>query len=561
MEKDSFLKKFIGRTEIIGRQGILPIMNNVHINVNDSKLMNKKNNNALNQRKKSGPKNEYSYIRSEITKEFNENKNFMPQMQKLSMSLKLNPKGPKENDNNINKRRSNENIVTEINKRKIKLKFDNNIDMNSLKKEKNYENKKNSNYNINGQERKIKGDAYKNKSKEKPVKLYDYLEQNKNKKVTTIERPDGKNISKSPQKEKKMNILKINNSNGNINNRQLQVLKNNKNINSSVKLPSLSPVLTSPKSKSNNILIKSSNGKLHKSYERVNTYTPNFRNMNLNKNENGQNKNQSQKEIIPSNSKSNKLQSNSLSLPRIKMSKNISSSPKNNMRDYNDKRIIENFNKNVIINIKKDFLLLDSIKNRGNNKDKKENFSERDLPKKKINGQFIIDNDNGNNIYNNNNKNNIKIIKSDNKNVRQKENGNIYPSNNRSNFDNNKLLYDNNNNYYNRNSYNNLSENKTDVNIINNKINKNYFGTEGKKKAHTSFDIPPVLPGIKNKLDIIHEEEEDDNKYVTDININNFGNEENLNTLEILMRQRRMYQNKIPENSRFKLRQINEEQF
>ena len=35
MEKDSFLKKFKGRTEIIRRGGLIDIMNNVHINVND----------------------------------------------------------------------------------------------------------------------------------------------------------------------------------------------------------------------------------------------------------------------------------------------------------------------------------------------------------------------------------------------------------------------------------------------------------------------------------------------------------------------------------------------
>ena len=42
MENDSFLKKFQGRTEVIGRGGLMDIMNNVHINVNDYQVKPKK---------------------------------------------------------------------------------------------------------------------------------------------------------------------------------------------------------------------------------------------------------------------------------------------------------------------------------------------------------------------------------------------------------------------------------------------------------------------------------------------------------------------------------------
>ena len=43
MEKnDSFLNKFRGRTEVIGRGGIIDIMNNVHINVNDYQVKQKR---------------------------------------------------------------------------------------------------------------------------------------------------------------------------------------------------------------------------------------------------------------------------------------------------------------------------------------------------------------------------------------------------------------------------------------------------------------------------------------------------------------------------------------
>ena len=42
MENDSFLKKFLGRIEVIGRGGLLDIMQIVHINVNDYQIKVKK---------------------------------------------------------------------------------------------------------------------------------------------------------------------------------------------------------------------------------------------------------------------------------------------------------------------------------------------------------------------------------------------------------------------------------------------------------------------------------------------------------------------------------------
>jgi len=41
MDNNSFLKKFQGRTELIGKEGLLGVMNNVHINVNDYKYNQK----------------------------------------------------------------------------------------------------------------------------------------------------------------------------------------------------------------------------------------------------------------------------------------------------------------------------------------------------------------------------------------------------------------------------------------------------------------------------------------------------------------------------------------
>ena len=80
--------------------------------------------------------------------------------------------------------------------------------------------------------------------------------------------------------------------------------------------------------------------------------------------------------------------------------------------------------------------------------------------------------------------------------------------------------------------------------------------TSTETKPHTSFDYPQNIPKIKNKLDIINEEnEEDNNKYITDVKFNNsIDKKENLNSLEILMKQRAHFQNKIPDDSRFKIK-------
>ena len=98
------------------------------------------------------------------------------------------------------------------------------------------------------------------------------------------------------------------------------------------------------------------------------------------------------------------------------------------------------------------------------------------------------------------------------------------------------------------------------MNDIYENMNIGPYNENRQKKAHTSFDRPKNLPGLKKKLDIINEEEDDDIKYITDsqINNNNFGNERKLNSLEILMKQRMFYQNRMPNNSRFKLKKVNQ---
>ena len=116
MENNSFLKKFKGRTEVIGRGGLLDIMNNVHINVKDFQTKPKKKSNTIGKIRKKSPKEEYNYITSEISKEFNKNKNYIPQLHSLSNSVKLN-----NNQNNLNNsKNNNNNIRVEKNNKKKK---------------------------------------------------------------------------------------------------------------------------------------------------------------------------------------------------------------------------------------------------------------------------------------------------------------------------------------------------------------------------------------------------------------------------------------------------------
>ena len=182
-----------------------------------------------------------------------------------------------------------------------------------------------------------------------------------------------------------------------------------------------------------------------------------------------------------------------------------------NIKIYNKKRDL------ILNNIKNDFLMLDSIKNRGNNLAKSQILEEKN--------NYQIDN---NKLYNyiNNKDNNKQIFE--------------YQNNSR---DSQEIKRNNNFNInLSRNNYQNLNANKN-------------FEKNDVKMPHTSFDTPKNIPKLKNKLDIIHEENEDENKYITDVKFNNsFEDREKLNSLEILMKQRAHFQNKIPKDSRFKLK-------
>ena len=185
MEVDSFLKKFQGRTEVIGRQGILGIMNNVHINVNDYQIPNKKQKN-IKGRRKSSPKDEYNYVQSEISKEFNENKNFIPQLKSLSLSSKI--KNNKDNMNN-NKKNIKNSIKEENNKNNKKA--NNNLALTNENKKKNY----------NTIDTKNKVSNHINKPKEKPIKIYKYEDQKKEKEKTVNQKQNKNQNNNNKQNE------------------------------------------------------------------------------------------------------------------------------------------------------------------------------------------------------------------------------------------------------------------------------------------------------------------------------------------------------------------------
>lgn len=567
MKNDSFLKKFQGRTEIIGRGGLTDIMNNVHINVKDYQVKPKKQFSKV-ARKKSSPKNEYNYIKSEISKEFNKNKNYIPQLRSLSMSAK-----PKKNNDNFNNNNNN-------------IRVNNNIKNNNSRSKQNiYDTQHKNSIQKNRVTEHLK------KSKEKPIKLFKNSNENE---ILAFSQKDNKEKNSNSKKEeiknnnKKQSPDKSNKNNKN-NNNQYKDSKNRNRIKIDAKLPSIVRGSVSPIPKSKNIF--NPKVKANKSYERVNTYTPYFK-KDFKDHESEKNY-QSLKEILGNKVKNKRdnndiFQSNSLNLPKINVNKKLINSSNKNLKEFTNQRnnfIQKNYN-NILHNIKNDFLLLDSIKNRTNQLDKNKNFTERNYQNRKIN--FQTNNKGINNNFkiinkNINNFNKIKDYNISNNNNYSKNNINNYNGTNNQNnlieynssYNLNNFIEPNNSDMLYLNDINN-KEKKDNINyryneVNNNSINSNIYKTNNndnsifdsyeKKKAHTSFDNPPVLPKLKKKLDIINEENEDDNKFITDFQINNnIGNDRNLNTLEILMKQRMFYQNKMPNNSRFKLKQISEDQ-
>ena len=489
MKTDAFLKKFEGRTEQIGRNGYSDIMNNVHINIVDY---------IPKPKKVKIPKikeDKYGHIRSEVSSEFNKNINFIPK-------TKISPK---------------KNKTEEIEK----------SDTNIIK------NNKNNNNNMNRFNIKNNISNYKNKSKEKekPIKLL------KNIKLNIINRNDKRNILGDLQFSNREDNSKNNKrifSTENNNNKLIVSKKRSNSIKLNKKLPIISHTPSSQKNPHNINIASNLKNKPNKNPKRANTFTPNFNNIinNVNQKLNNDNlKRQYNKGVNTENTNLKKyIIKREYNLPRI--DKNV------NKMNYieNDKSIkLYNKQKNLILNnIKKDFLMLDSIKNKSNNISKSQKLEENNFYKN--NNNMSLDNK-----INNYNKNKKKI--SNNYGINYLMNPNDYKNKknpNESNIPYSRNLYQKNFNKFNE---------KTDFHE-----DFNSFKIE-EKKPHTSFDYPKNIPKLKNKLDIIDEENEEENKYITDVKFNgSFENKENLNSLEILMKQRAHFQNKMPNDSRFKIK-------
>lgn len=473
MKDNSFLKKFQGRVEQIGRNGYTSILNNVHINIADYIPKPKK---VKKPRIKIDP---YGHISSEISEEFNKNINFMPQTKNLSLS-------PKRNKTEEIQRTNNNNI-------KI-------FKSNNINKLKGVENSK-ENYKIKINER------------EKPIKLLKKFT-NDNIKNRDIHQSNELNSRNSRQVNNKNYV------NSKTNNKLTEPKKRSHSIKLNLKLPSISNLSSSPNKYVNNILTNNGKDSLNKSQDRPILYTPKnyFSNSQIIKDNLKKSYNNG---IVSGNGNLRDYEiKGQYNLPKInKKFKNINQETDKKIKLYNKQK------DEILSSIKNDFLMLDSIKNKVNNTEK---------------NQFI-----GKNVYYQNNDNQL--------------NGGNKINNKNKHHINNK----------NRNYFRNLSDsndiNQSDSiknNIYNNNKEKNYLNEDNifeineNKKPHTSFDYIQKIPKLKNKLDIIHEESEDDNnKYITDVKFNNnLEGKDNLNSLEILMKQRAFFQNQIPNNSRFKLK-------
>ena len=329
------------------------------------------------------------------------------------------------------------------------------------------------------------------KEKEKPIKLLKNIINNNG------------NDNKNNKDNKKLNINdNKNNSISNIknylnsknNNQLIETKKKSNSIKLNLKLPIISQNPSSPKKVENNKIINNLNNNLIKSHERTATFTPKLKDIDSSNSQiiNDNLKRSFNQRINSENGKLNNYVVNKESkLPKInKKLKHI-------MNMENDKNIkLYNKQKNEILTNNQENPINNYINNIQNSNNKKQNYLQH-------------------------------LNKSKNRN-----------SQNNSNIKNSR-------NYYPKNIYKENSNSKEDLT----------FGLNEGKKPHTSFDYAQNVPKLKDKLDIIHEESEDDNKYITDVKFNNsFENQENLNSLEILMRQRANFLNKIPNNSRFKMK-------
>ena len=539
MDNDSFLKKFQGRTETIGKEGLLGVMNNVHINVNDYKFnyihnqKTKKQAKQINLNvKKQNSKDQYYYITSEISKEFNQNKNFIPQ---LKSSIKLS--NNKENNKNSYNNSPN----------KIKNKDDINGSNNIIPQKRNI--KKSNEKNL-ALENRI--NRHINKAIEKPIKLFNSLDQkiyNSPKKYQSqnhlLEKPN-----KIPNNELKKNsiVIEKNNIRRNLSSRNKEL-----NIKNNMKLPKIASQSKQQENYNTNNNYKSN---INKYLEKKNTLNPSINNKIRDKFnfQNSEERPRSLKSAIKGKINDNKNKnkhntfqgesiSNKIRLPKINLFRSNNTSSKNILKKNNNiKFLTPNINNNEALNnIKRDFMMLDSLKNNGKIL-KSKAFKEKNSQSNNINNfNKIVNNKNINRVSNsyendiNNYNNNLNNPYND-----------SYIINNLNNYDmtnNMKYIY---------NSDNNLINSGNNINYYQFNNNEQFYDNHSENRANTSFERPQKLRGLNNRLDIINEEEED--RYITGFKNNNFNDNQNFNSLEILMNQRRNYQNRLPTNSRFKIK-------
>ena len=425
MDNDKFLKKFQGRTEQVGKEGIIGIMNNLRMNIVGNKEKPKKHL-SVRIKRKQYPDNDYSYVSSIVKEEFNKNINFVPQIKNYSLLLKM-----PNSDQNIN--------ATNNRYEKANLKLNSNVLKNNINKI--------------------------NKSMENPIKLFKFTEQNKTRdKRETI---DSKNINNNKEIQLPLIISQKKEPENNIMNKKIPLTKNYSYEKSNM----FGPIL-----KSNNNMLK------------VNSYR-NIQKIIINNGLNNKQKNNFSQENM----------NNEIRKQEFNNSNNLSSGNLiNKDNNKNEIDIAKTYNK-ILNKLDNNYLLLDSIKNKINKIQK---------------NNSILD-------INNN---------SEHKGV-------------------------NKNNHINDNNHNNININLKDTNISNRIINNNelFFKEKNGKRSFTSSDSKPKLLGLNNKLDVINEEKDDDK---STINVKNNDNKmlmRKQNFLEILMHQRYMYQNKLPDNSRFKL--------
>ena len=537
MDNNSFLSKFQGRTEFIGKKGIFDLVKKNYSYEKEDKIKPRKIENLILKLKNKHKQNKISHTNSS----HNNSKNYKSKDNKMPLSM--NSSRIIKNSNSIGNIKNGRNI---FNNNKIE---NNNVKV-VINDNKKLRNKKN-NYMNNGSNQ----DRIINSSDQK---------KNKNTKNNLIQKQ--KFVSKSSQN--RINNYKHKN------NIQLKINENgNGPKNKNIKLPVIvtSPLSNNSKHYKKNILTKSP-----KIYKRQNT-------SNLNSNDKAiKNKFQKIDKNYLSDKRPQSLKHSSLKKQKLnpyqekpvdnkmKLFKNNAKTPSSNYQ------IDKNSNKSREINYK------------SQNKDKKFKIQKsQSFGNMNMNHQIKY----RNNLLNNNIWNK-SIINDYNEHINNRIfNINDYQNNalylNNMNYMNNM---NNNTNKYN-NIYNNMFNNMNSYNInnINNHINiksniksnilpkkkmkkvptitdyiKNYQINEisnknvfvNNKNSYTSFDNKPksILPLIRNKFKFKFNKNKKDNE-----NNNKEGLEEknNQNIVEILMKQRLLFQNKIPDNSRFKLKPIN----